>query len=365
MKLGLFLSMHYRDVNRPFNDFLAETTEMCQYAEDLGFDALFIPEHHFINYITNPSALALAAHLANKTKRIRLVTAVIVLPYWHPLALAEEVALVDHISDGRIELGVARGANKYEFDRLGLDIRESREMSEEALDILLKAFTEEDFAWEGRYWRFAPVTTMPRPLQRPHPPIWITAQSPEGLRGAARRGFNVLTSPLYGCFAHSDAFRYTLGEYEKALKEAGTPKRELGVLRRIYVGDTKTEAESHVHDILVHWGMYMAFFERGGLDFRVNKSDVPVVRGAVSPAKFDDLPLDNLSERYDDPILSDADGVRERLETYQSMGVTWLVANVAFGIPKDRVFKSMERLARHVMPALRRPVPERAEVTST
>ncbi|MDE2573037.1 MAG: LLM class flavin-dependent oxidoreductase [bacterium] len=350
MKFGLFLGMHYRDVNRPFNDFLAEVTEMCQYAEELGFDAVFIPEHHFINYITNPSALALAIHIANHTKRLRLITAVIVLPYWHPLALAEEVALADHISNGRIELGVARGANKYEFDRLGLDIRESRDMSNESLDILLKALTEEDFEWNGKYWKFPEMTTLPRPLQKPHPPIWITAQSPDGLRGAAKRGLNVLTSPLYGCFADADAFQYALGEYEKALAETGTERKEFGILRRLYVGETREEAELQVRDVLIHWGMYMAFFERGGLDFRVDKSDVPLKRGAVSPARFDDLPLDNLYERYDDPILSDVEGVRKRVARWQEMGVTWLAANMAFGLPKNKVFASMERMARYVMP---------------
>jgi alkanesulfonate monooxygenase SsuD/methylene tetrahydromethanopterin reductase-like flavin-dependent oxidoreductase (luciferase family) len=142
MKFGVFLSMYYPDTQKPYHELLKETIEICQYAEELGFDAVFIPEHHFVNFITNPSALSLAIHIANHTKRIRLITAVVVMPWYHPLALAEELALVDHISNGRIELGVARGANKYEFDRMGVDIKNSREIMEESLDIMLKAFQQ-------------------------------------------------------------------------------------------------------------------------------------------------------------------------------------------------------------------------------
>jgi alkanesulfonate monooxygenase SsuD/methylene tetrahydromethanopterin reductase-like flavin-dependent oxidoreductase (luciferase family) len=352
VKIGIFLSMHYRNVDRPYYELLDEVTETCQYAEELGFDGIFIPEHHFINYITNPSALSLAIHIANHTKRIKLITAVVVLPFWNPLVLAEEIALVDHISRGRIELGVARGANNYEFTRMGVDMKKSREMYEEGLDVILGALTTEDFAWDGKHYKFPKLTTMPRPYTKPHPPVWATAQSPEGLRAAAKRGFNVLTSPLYGCFADLAAFQYTYDAYNDALRETGQKPKEFGILRRVYVGETVKEAEAQVHELLTHWGMYMAFHVRGGLDERVDKAEVDVRRGQVPPSRFDDMKIDNISERYDDPILSDVDGVAKRLKFYESLGVTWLSANVQFGIPKEMVFRSMERLAKGVMPQL-------------
>src|SRR5439155_6186947 len=118
-----------------------------------------LPEHHFINYITNPSDLIFAARIAGATKRIRIITGVLVLPYHHPLALAEEIALVDWMTNGRLEIGVARGANKYEFDRLGIDWNQNRAMYNESLDILVKAWTTEDFSYHGKFWSFDSTTT--------------------------------------------------------------------------------------------------------------------------------------------------------------------------------------------------------------
>lgn len=363
MKLGLFLSMYYPDTKKPYHEVLQETIEQCQYAEQLGYEAILIPEHHFINYITNPSSLSLAIHIANHTKKIRLITAVVVMPWYHPLSLAEELALVDHVSNGRIELGVARGANKYEFDRMGVDIRNSREMMDESVDILLKALTTEDLSYEGKYYQFKDATTMPRPLQDPHPPIWISAQSPQGLRNAAKRGFNILTSPLYGCFSSKEDFEYTMNEYHQALKETGMPKKELGLLRRVYIGEDKESAEAELEHLLKHWGMYMAFYENGSLDFRVDKADVPVIGGAVEPAKVE-IPIDRLEERYDDPIITDVDGAREKLKYYESIGVTMIAANMAFGISHEKVMGSLERLSRLIPELQKDTVNAGAESTS-
>jgi alkanesulfonate monooxygenase SsuD/methylene tetrahydromethanopterin reductase-like flavin-dependent oxidoreductase (luciferase family) len=344
MKFGVFLSMHYPDTQKPYYEVLAEAVKTCQHAEELGYDAVFIPEHHFVNFITNPSALSLAIHIANHTKKIRLITAVVVMPWYHPLALAEELALVDHLTNGRIELGVARGANKYEFDRMGIDITNSKEIYEESMDVLLKALTQEDFEYKGKYYNFPTVTTMPRPFTKPHPAIWVAAQTPESLFNAAKNGYNIITSPLYGSFTSLKDFEYTLSGYNKALKESGVTPKELGVLRTVYIGEDRESAEKEIEHAMGRWGRYMAFYERGGLDFRVDRAEVPVVRGAVTPAKMD-IPLDNLATRYDDPIFTDVEGARKKLKFYEELGVTMIMANMDFGIPHDKVLASLGRLA--------------------
>ncbi|MFD1708902.1 LLM class flavin-dependent oxidoreductase [Siminovitchia sediminis] len=343
MKFGLFLSMYYPDTNKPYHEMLDETVQLCQYAEELGYDAIFIPEHHFVNFITNPSSLSLAIHIANHTKKIRLVTAVVVMPWYHPLALAEELALVDHISNGRIELGVARGANKYEFDRLGVDIKDSREMMNESLDVLLKALQEEDIKHSGKFFSFPETTTMPRPLTKPHPPIWVGAQTPEGFRNAAERGFNVFTSPLYGSFSTESDFEYTLNHYKNSLLETGAKPKEFGVLRKIFVEKDRETAEKELDLLMEQWGVFMAFYETGGLDFRVDKADTLVEKGKVIPAKID-IALDQLAERYDDPILTDIDGARKKLKYYEEKGVTMFMANMQFGSDHEKVMNSLGRL---------------------
>ena len=123
----------YPDLNRPYTELVHELIDVAQAAEDLGFEGMSFPEHHFLNYICNPSALQCCTLVASKTKRLKLLTGVIVLPYHHPLALAEEIALVDHISEGRLSIGVARGGNKFEPDRLGINWDDSRAMYEESL----------------------------------------------------------------------------------------------------------------------------------------------------------------------------------------------------------------------------------------
>lgn len=356
MKFGFFLSMYLKDRSQSYQRLIDEAIEIAQAAEDLGYEAIYIPEHHFINYITLPSALTLAVKLAEHTKRIKFVTAVIVLPYWHPLSLAEEIATADHLTRGRIEVGVARGANKYEFDRLGLDMSKAREVYEESLDIILKAMTTENFEHQGQFYKFGPTTTMPRPYSQPHPPVWIAGQSPTGMRNAAQRGFNVMSSPLYGCFAPFEDLKYTLGVYDEAVKELGVERKKVGLLRRVYIGENRAEAESVLPDLLEHWGRYMAFFDRADLNFRVEKPDVPVDGGFVTPAGLD-LPLDDLQNRYDDPILTDAEGAVNRIRKYEDLGVDYLLTNTAFGIPHAKVLASMQRLAKDVMPHFRAPVP--------
>jgi len=355
VKFGFFLGMHYRDVDRPYGELLNNSLEIAIRAEELGYDAVFIPEHHFINYITLPSALHFATKIAAHTKRIRLITAVLVLPYYHPLALAEEIAQTDWLTDGRLEIGVARGANKYEFVRLGIPYEKSREMYQEALDVMLKSWEQEDLEYEGQFYRFPATTTLPRPKQRPHPPVWISAQSFPGVRTVAKLGVNLQTSPNFGCFAPYEDFVALMEEFNRAQKESGHPRPEVGLLRRVFIAESEQEALKHLDDLLTHWRMYMAFYEPRAdrrLDMRVDLADTPVIRGAVQPARLE-LDLSNVYETYDDPIITTPEKAVARIKKYEQMGVTYLMVNTAFGIPQRDVLRSLELFAKEVMPHFR------------
>jgi alkanesulfonate monooxygenase SsuD/methylene tetrahydromethanopterin reductase-like flavin-dependent oxidoreductase (luciferase family) len=357
VKFGLFLAMHYRDVTRPYGELLDNSLELCIRAEELGYDAIFIPEHHFINYITLPSALQFATKVAAHTRRIRLITAVIVMPYYHPLALAEEVALTDWLTDGRLEIGVARGANKYEFVRLGIDWDQSRDMFEEALDVMLASWEQEDFAYEGTHYRFPPTTTIPRPKQLPHPPVWITAQSLPGARNVARRGVNLMTSPNFGCFAPYKDVVELMTDFNRAQSASGHRRPHVGLQRRVFVAETEAEALRHLDDLMTHWRMYMAFYEPRAdrrLDVRVDLADTPVVGGAVQPARLE-LDLSDVYGTFDDPVITTPDKAIRRLRLYEQLGVTHLMANMAFGEPQADVLRSLELFAREVMPHFAEP----------
>jgi len=277
-----------------------------------------------------------------------------VLPYHHPLALAEEIALVDWMTKGRLDVGVARGANKYEFDRLGINWQDSRAMYEEALEILVRAWTTEDFAYQGRFWSFPPTTALPRPYQRPHPPLWISGQSLEGVRAIAARGANLLTSPNYGCFAPHGDVDITLGEFHKALAEYGQPKPNIGLLRRVYIAETEEEAERYVEYCFRHWTHYMAFYGSDPNRRFQEREDVETeVRGGViTPASLN-IDLSNVYETYDDPVITTPEKAVRRFKHYEQLGVTHLMMLTAFGIPHRDVLRSMELIAREVMPYFR------------
>ncbi len=352
MKFLVGSTFFYPDVRRHYRELVDDNLEIVKLADELGFYGVTLAEHHFNNYICNPSDLQYVAYFAAHTQRIRFMTTVLVLPYHHPLALAEEIALVDWMTKGRLDVGVARGANKYEFDRLGINWQDSRAMYEEALEILVRAWTTEDFAYQGRFWSFPPTTALPRPYQRPHPPLWISGQSLEGVRAIAARGANLLTSPNYGTFAPHGDLDVVLGEFKRVLAERGLPMPKIGLLRRMHVRRTEEEALPFVQNCLNHWRYYMAFYEaREQAERFAERKDVSatVEHGAIQPPELQ-LDLSDVYGMYDDPIITSVEKAAARIKKYEELGVTHLLMLMSFGVPKRDVMESMRIIAAEIMP---------------
>src|SRR5581483_1669863 len=181
-------------VDPPFANYYRELLEQIALAEDLGFDCFWFTEHHFMQYggpSPNPAALIAAA--AARTSRIRLGCSVSVLPLRHPVHIAEDYALADALSGGRLEFGMGVGNNPREYDVFGVDIAEARDRFEEALEVILGAWTHERYSHKGRFWQFDDLTIFPRPIQEPHPPLWIAGLSETSLSRAGQRGYNIMT----------------------------------------------------------------------------------------------------------------------------------------------------------------------------
>lgn len=163
---------------QPGEQRIGETIQQMVLAEELGLDKVWVAEHHFSNYgyATNP--LLIIAKAAGLTQRIRFGQAIIVTPFWHPLRLAEDIALTDILTDGRLDIGLGRGYQKMETDAFELKLEESRDLFLEQLAIMKQAWTEDDFTHQGRFFTIPrPITMLPKPLQKPHPQIWIACQS--------------------------------------------------------------------------------------------------------------------------------------------------------------------------------------------
>src|SRR5687767_15599761 len=192
MDIGTFLLMQSPSF-RPSEEVYARAIEQAQAAESLGFRNAWLGEHHFSTYGYLSRPLQLASYIAAKTTKLRVGTAVIVVPLHHPLLIAEEIAMLDVLSNGRADIGLGRGYQRYEFERLGLQLDADASKWNESLDIILKAFEGKPFSYDGKLFKIPETTVFPQPIQKPRPPIWITAQSPDSVENAVRRGFNVLT----------------------------------------------------------------------------------------------------------------------------------------------------------------------------
>src|SRR5499426_1498443 len=162
-------------------------------AEDLGFHSVFVVEHHFTGVGQLSASLNFLSYLAARTERMRLGTAVVVLPWHNPVLLAEQVATLDLLSGGRVDLGIGRGYRQAEFDQFCISMTEAQERFEECLEVMLKSWTsDERFTHHGKRWHYEDIVVEPAPVQRPHPPLWLAGGSPQGIAFIAGRNYNLM-----------------------------------------------------------------------------------------------------------------------------------------------------------------------------
>jgi alkanesulfonate monooxygenase SsuD/methylene tetrahydromethanopterin reductase-like flavin-dependent oxidoreductase (luciferase family) len=207
-----------------------------------GYDAVWLAEHHFSSFSVCPSVHMIGVLAAARTTRLRIGTGVSLAPFYHPLRLAEEVALLDVLSGGRVNWGAGRGFSRVEFDNFGVPPEESAERFREAVEIVLRAWTEDRLVYAGNHFRFDGVEVLPKPMQRPHPPVWLAATSDPAIEWAAESGFSILLDPHA---SHRDIGRKRR-LYAERLAAAGhsIAGRELPMARLIALGNTAADAKA-------------------------------------------------------------------------------------------------------------------------
>jgi len=190
MKFGLACEMQRPIVND--HAVIEETIEQCILADEMGWDVVWFFEHHFLTgFSLSPCPEVIFGALSRLTKRIRLGFGVVILPYHHPVRVAERVAMIDHLSNGRVEFGTGR-STAYEQTGMGIDPRDTRDMWEESLTMIAKIWESDVFEWEGRFWNVPPRKVLPKPYQQPHPPIWVAALQPSTYELAAQKGLGAM-----------------------------------------------------------------------------------------------------------------------------------------------------------------------------
>jgi alkanesulfonate monooxygenase SsuD/methylene tetrahydromethanopterin reductase-like flavin-dependent oxidoreductase (luciferase family) len=191
------LPTYFPESDPPFGAYLRQVLEQVTLAEELGWECQWFTEHHFLQYggpIPNPAIMLAAA--AARTSRIRLGSAISILPLHHPIQTAEDYAMVDALSGGRLEFGIGRGNTLLDYAMYGIDREESHARLNEALEIIRKAWSQEQFSHEGEYWQIANCTLTPRPEQSMSgglPPIWVASLSGSSMQWAGEQGFNIMT----------------------------------------------------------------------------------------------------------------------------------------------------------------------------
>ena len=329
--------------------------EQAEWTEELGFDAVWLTEHHFIDYGLSVDPIALAAAIAARTRRVRIGLAAAILPFHHPVRLAEELALTDIISRGRLDVGVGRGNRPVEFAGYGVPQIENRERMDEALEIMLRAWTEERFSYQGRFFTIHQAGVIPKPQQRPHPPLYQVCVSKDTIENTALRGWPMLNSLLRGTIEQLATSRDI---YVTALQKAGRSPQDIagllgdwGVSRHIYVAPTDAQAREEAKAAEL-W--YQDAFRRFVIPERIedtHPSLQPAFRAMAErfgrPIDWDELVRDTLA-------FGSPDTVATKIEAMRDLGIGQILCWMSFGgLPQAKVRRSMELFAREVMPRFR------------
>jgi alkanesulfonate monooxygenase SsuD/methylene tetrahydromethanopterin reductase-like flavin-dependent oxidoreductase (luciferase family) len=241
MKVGVLQFFGWRDRSVPLEQVYQSALARIDIMDQTGYDAVWLAEHHFSSYSVCPSVHVMATHIAARTQNIRIGTAVTLAPLYHPLRIAEEIALLDVLSGGRINWGAGRGFDSAEFNVFGVPPEESTERFREAVEIVLAAWSNERLTYEGKYHQYKDIEVLPKPHQQPHPPSWVAAGSLGAIDWAAGRGFSILMDPHS---AHGQ-IATKLAHYHRGLKESGHPPtgRSTPIARLVALAETEAEAE--------------------------------------------------------------------------------------------------------------------------
>ena len=334
MDFNHFLTSYMPDPNIGSKQHFKHMLDQSVLAEKLGYVAVSIPEHHLVNILMMPSPLQMAVKISSLTNKIRLSTSVAVLPIHDMRTFAGEVATADILTEGRLVLGVARGAFAWELDRLGTPIESSKEKFIESLEVLNSLLSKENYSFKGKYYNFNAITIMPRPISDPIP-IMIAAMDPSSIRNAASNGYHVQSTVLSGT-------KKLLLERVNAFKEGQQDAGENGKLLRLSMQRmayaAKDENDAKEKNLLAY-EYYKRFDNMYTGPGKVNK-------GLIEP-----LPrAQTLEEMTENLIICPVNEMIDKLSVYAGSGIDEMIISAGFGQSQEDMIESMYRINEHIIP---------------
>jgi alkanesulfonate monooxygenase SsuD/methylene tetrahydromethanopterin reductase-like flavin-dependent oxidoreductase (luciferase family) len=324
-----------------------EAMEQVDAAERLGLDVMWLAELHFEPRRSVLSApLSIASAIAARTRRMKIGIAVQVLPLCHPLRLAEEAATVDQLSHGRLIFGVGRSGVAQTYEAYGVSYAESRDRFREILDIVERAWTEPNFSYEGTYHRFKDVAVVPKPYQKPTPPIRIAASTPDTFPAIGRRGLPIFASVRHTSWA---ALAEQIRTYHDAWEAAGHPgKGQVFVSAPTYLAETDAAALAEPRHSIMHFYHEQANLLEGAARLVDPETAARRMRRVEQLRRVD----------YDEAVRTNAlvgspEVIAEKLRALQTeIGLSGILAELNCGglIPHQQVIKAMQLLCEAVKP---------------
>ena len=346
MKFAFFTHVPWPE-GTDLQQIIAETTEQVQYAEALGFHGAWLAEHHFTRYSMASSSLILATHIAAHTTKIRVGTAVVVSPLHNPIRIAEDTAMLDLVSGGRLDVGFGRGTSGYEYSGYNVAPEESQERFQDSIKIVQGLWTTPDFSYESKYNTMHRLNLVPPPVQQPHPPIYLAAtRTPATLEFAVSTGHSLCIAVVQDTADALDLCQ----RFVSMSREAGFHRSmaDIPFFRYFYVAETEAQArqdtEAHLSWVvdIMQWRRFIkegSEVYRRMDDWRRSRTELPVSYDALAQNRA---------------IIGTPDQCVARIKAIQAHGIDYFGCNFDFGgMEHQKVLRSMELFSKEVMPHLR------------
>jgi natural product biosynthesis luciferase-like monooxygenase protein len=348
MKFGINFFPSFRTSDYSTADYFAQCLRLAERADRLGFNSIKTVEHYFYDYGgRSPNPVVFLAAVAARTQRIRLITGAVIPAFNNPVKLAAELAVLDNLSNGRLDVGFGRAFIPKEFDVFGVSMDDSRARFEEGIDIVRRLWTEDCVSYDGKFHRFRDVHLEPRPVQTPHPPIWTAAiQSIDSFIWAGRHGYNVMIVPYVGGI---EKVRGMVRAYRQAWRDAGHPPghEQIQTSLHCYIAETRAKALEGVRPRVAR---YIDVFKEA-VDSWAGHQAAQYAGYAKMVESIAQTTLESMLAGHQ-ALIGTPDEVIEQI-AYQvnAFGEIEPSMQINFGgIGEDEAARTLELFAKHVMP---------------
>ncbi|MGI9606810.1 MAG: LLM class flavin-dependent oxidoreductase [Acidimicrobiales bacterium] len=344
MEFSIQLSADYPDKSYGGDRVYRDMLEQAVLADRLGYDAVNLTEHHLINVLMMPAPLQMAVKVASMTNRVKILTSVVVLPLHDMRVFAGEVVTADILTDGRLYLGVGRGAFAFEMERFDVPMDETRARFDESLDVLQALLAREEVSWNGEFYRFEPLTIMPRPIGG-GPDLMMAVMNPEGIYRSTTRGFHIQTTPLAG---DHQLLVDQVGAFRRGVDELGEDGRHLtlSLSRVAFLAADERDRVAKTESAHAYYGRFDNLFTGPGI----------VDAGMVRPLPRSQT-IDELAKSL---LICTRSEMVDKLGPYADLGIDRVMLNVNFGIEQAETLDMISRFASEVMPHFSEQTPSDA-----